>query len=74
MLISDKWQLWFIRIWSWIRPWSAPRVRAVLEVVVLELDLIFDLVDQNLRQEDANQLAGEEAQTGLISLVSTIKV
>lgn len=25
-------------------------------VVVLELDLVFDLVDQNLRQEDANQL------------------
>lgn len=37
-------------------PRSAPRVAAVLEVVVLELALIFDLVDQNLGQEDANQL------------------
>ena len=35
---------------------SAPRVEAVLLVVVLELDLVFDLVDQNLRQEDADQL------------------
>ncbi len=39
-----------------IWPGSAPRVGAVLEVVVLELDLVFDLVDQNLRQEDADQL------------------
>lgn len=37
-------------------PRSAPGVAAVLEVVVLELALIFDLVDQNLGQEDANQL------------------
>lgn len=41
-------------------PWnpggSAPRVAPVLEVVVLELTLIFDLVDQNLGHEDANQL------------------
>lgn len=72
MLVSDKWQLWFIRVWSWIRPRSAPRVGAVLEVVVLELDLIFDLVDQNLRQEDANQLQ-ERKHRGLISLVSTLK-
>lgn len=39
-----------------IRPRSAPRVDTVLVVVVLELYLVFDLVDQNLRQEDANQL------------------
>lgn len=35
---------------------SAPGVAAVLDVVVLEVALIFDLVDQDLRQEDANQL------------------
>lgn len=39
-------------------PRSAPRVRAMLEAVVLELDLIFDLVDQYLRQEDADELRG----------------
>lgn len=41
-------------------PWSAPWVRAMSEVVALELDLIFDLVDQYLRQEDANQLPGRK--------------
>lgn len=41
---------------------SAPIVRAVLLVVVLELDLVFDLVDQNLRQEDANQLWYSQSQ------------
>ena len=39
-----------------IWPGSSPGVGAVLDVVVLQLDLVFDLVDQNLRQEDANQL------------------
>lgn len=32
------------------------------EVVALELDLIFDLVDQNLGQEDAHQLKRRRAQ------------
>lgn len=55
--LSDKVAfLWFIRSW----PRSAPGVGAVLQVVVLELDLIFDLVDQDLRQEDADQLRGRE--------------
>lgn len=39
-----------------IWPGSSPGVGAVLEVVFLELDLVFDLVDQNLRQEDSHQL------------------
>lgn len=42
------------------RPWSAPWVRTMSEVVALELNLIFDLVDQYLRQEDANQLPGRK--------------
>ncbi|TNN65183.1 hypothetical protein EYF80_024590 [Liparis tanakae] len=45
-----------------IRCGSAPRIGAVPGVVVLELDLVFDLVDQNLRQEDANQLQEESTQ------------
>lgn len=32
----------------------------MLQVVALELDLIFDLVDQRLRQEDADQLRDRE--------------
>lgn len=32
----------------------------MFEVVALELDLIFDLVDQYLRQEDAHQLPGRK--------------
>lgn len=39
-----------------VKPHSAPGVAAVLDVVVLEVALIFDLVDQDLGQEDANQL------------------
>lgn len=33
------------------------------EVVALELNLIFDLLDQYLRQEDANQLPGRKDVT-----------
>lgn len=39
-----------------VKPRSAPGVAAVLDVVVLEVALVFDLVDQDLGQEDANQL------------------
>lgn len=54
----------FRQLWFWcrspesglIQSGSSPRVRAVLQVVVLQLDLVFDLADQNLRQEDADQL------------------
>lgn len=56
-----------------IWPGSSPGVGAVLEVVVLELDLVFDLVDQNLRQEDANQLQETKQmaqQLGMSSLCS----
>lgn len=35
---------------------SAPRVRAVLHVVVLEFNLILDLVDQDLREQNPHQL------------------
>lgn len=42
------------------RPWSAPWVGLMTEVVALELDLIFDLVDQYLRQQDAHQLPGRK--------------
>lgn len=66
MFISDNWHLWFIRIWS------VPRVGAVLEVVVLELDLIFDLVDQNLRQEDANQLQDRKHKQRAHQLHTTV--
>lgn len=44
------------RVQAW--PRSAPWVGAMSEVVALELNLIFDLVDQYLRQKDANQLPG----------------
>lgn len=43
-----------------VKPRSAPGVAPVLDVVVLKVALIFDLVDQDLGQEDANQLGGEE--------------
>lgn len=42
------------RVQAW--PWSGPWVGAMSEVVALERNLIFDLVDQYLRQEDAHQL------------------
>lgn len=41
-----------------VKPRSAPGVAPVLDVVVLQVALIFDLVDQDLGQEDANQLGG----------------
>lgn len=46
------------RMQAW--PWSAPWVGAMSKVVALERDLIFDLVDQYLRQNDANQLPGRK--------------
>lgn len=44
---------------------SAPGVKAMFDVVVLQLDLVFDLIDQNLRQEDANQLQRRDKTVGL---------
>lgn len=41
-----------------------PRVRTVLQVVVLKLNLVLYLVDQNLRQEDPHQLTTERENTG----------
>lgn len=37
-------------------PGSAPRISAMSLVVILEFNLVFDLTDQYLRQEHANQL------------------
>lgn len=39
---------------------SVPRVRSVLLVVELQLDLVLDLVDEDLGQQDSHELHGEE--------------
>lgn len=55
--INPAWS--FVSLCSVLRlvlPASAPRVRVVLQVVPLELNLVFYLVDKNLREEHPDQL------------------